>query len=334
MKLIRTFLLSLVVLLGATKLYPADMISELVMQDGSGYSFNHVFENDGALCFALKDGAPVGRWSCALKLEDGVYAEVPSSTVGGECFYNPTETSWGAWKNAMREYDEQRNQELFMLRVSFRTDEGIEDSRELKLALLPTNPEFEVVDFVYTYNWDEDYIELGAEFSFSVNTIGAKYLELYQTLGNEFEPGWFGIRATLNISDPIHIMDYDWGTFIKVSAGNEFGWVYSDIICTTDYITDAAVLQRIEELRTQASIDQVSTDLSSSDVKIQWHDNHLVFSDRVSKAALYSIDGRLCCQWADTQDIDVLEFSSGMYIVVYSPEKDSSKIYQYKFSKK
>lgn len=44
-----------------------NMISDVIMQNGKGYGFDHIFDGSGALEFSLNNPDLKGKWKCCLK---------------------------------------------------------------------------------------------------------------------------------------------------------------------------------------------------------------------------------------------------------------------------
>lgn len=108
------------------------------------------------------------------------------------------------------------------------------------------------VKFIYDFNWQDDMIYPDGIFSFDVSCEGATLFlfDCTQSFLFSKENLFFSWCKYYEADNHVHISyDADWGEYIMISAySKDFRWVHSDTICTTDYITDEAILYRINEL--------------------------------------------------------------------------------------
>ena len=118
--------------------------------------------------------------------------------------------------------------------------------------------------------------------------------------------------------------DADWGEYLTVAASNQFGYSHSDIICTTDYITDPDVRKRIEELKQQAGI--TGTNLMPSTIETTWDNNILTFNRPAYHVAVYNMTGSPVMPPTTTQSIDLSHLPGGTYIISYASHRNPNSM--------
>lgn len=292
-----------------------NLMSSLIEQNGNYYGFDHVFTEPSPLKISLSDDAKEGEWIISKLVDTEAHENVVFS-IGehGECVIDPSNITWG---NAFRIFDPSLSRDLFELQVRFISNEGLEEINYIRLALLPARPIISDVTFSYIYNWENDCIYPNGDFSFIVHSNSATQFYFYYSDSFLFdfnEHVIFRFSERLDTSDMAEIRyPADWGEYINVTAGNKFGYVKSDVICTTSYITDEDVLNRIAELKEQADVVLPIED--NSDLSVGWDNTLLTFDREMTKVLVYNICGSLAAQERHATELDLSHLSNGVYIV-------------------
>lgn len=310
--------------------YGEKIISSQVGQNCEMYDINTHFTSPSELTIYLSNEFTRGKWSVEFLTKDDTYQSISCwRAYTGTCTISPAE--YVGWNYAKRIYDETLNQDLFQFRVSFTTTDGIKDEIYLLWGLLPTRPIISNVLFTYIYDWEYDDIYPNGNLSLDVYSKYAQKFEFNTSASGLFErPDWFGYVIYYNADELLKVKDYkaDWGEYIDIAAGNHFGYVHSDVICTTSYITDEEILKRIEELREQAGVEDVSIDVAAPSYR--WNNSILTFSVPIENISVYNLKGILQCSIKDSDMLDLSHLPKGLYIITYQYK---SQIFRTKISK-
>ncbi len=310
-----------ITLVGAFQSYSqnSELISTEFTQNGEVKSFDHIVINHLPLKFSLIDETIQGEWRIEIKNNEGksIYADLES--VGrGYCVFNPSTTNIN-WNNIPRKYDRSLNRDLYEIGVVFCSEYGFVDVKYLKLGLLPSRPQISDVIFnIDAYDWEYDMIYPYGNLSFTIKSDGAQNFYYHTSHSFLFPTNDFFVAFTYRVEgqDEANVSyDADWGEYICVSAGNEFGYVNGDTIFTTDYIKDEAILARIEELKNQAGIHVPNMDGVMQPPT--WNNNTLFFNEEVKRVCVYNMMGVLITQGQGLSSMDLSQVSSGVYCVVY-----------------
>lgn len=299
----------------APTVFGQNLISTQIEQDGKKYGVNHVFTGNQPMIFHSDTGVK-GDWKIDILCKDGKYETLYSCNESQAFTFNIDGIKWN-WDMAERIYDTTCNRDLFSMKLTFISDEGENESINLSASLLPERPKISNVEFRYTYNWEYDSIWPDGYFSFICTAKGATKFTMHFTKSFLFEPKnlFFCFTEFFEETDTCKIAyDADWGEFICVSAGNQFGWVSSDTILTTDYITDEDILKRIEELKEKAEIKTVNDDKG---IETSWNNGILSFNKEVESVKVIDISGRMVKQKLHVRTIDLTNLPQGLYIISY-----------------
>lgn len=295
-----------------------NMISDVIMQNGKEYGFNHIFDGSGALEFSLNNSNLNGKWKCSIKTSNEEFLDIPIEVSSNICCFDPSKVNFKTWnEEAFRKYDALKKQDYFILKISYLADYDITEEREFIMQLLPKRLTISNVIFDYEYNWEDDYIAPNGYIHLDVESEGASRFDLYFTHWHLFtdERLFFGYLKQFNTKNRIHIQhDTDWGEYISFCAFNNYGYVRSDTICTTNYIYDEKILARIEELKRQAAVNDIEQDSKSS---YAWDGDVLRFDSEVNNITVFTLDGRNICRLDYGQEIDLTHLLPGLYIVNY-----------------
>lgn len=305
----------------------AQIISPVVQQGGEEYDFFHVFTSPEELTFSLSDKSIAGEWSICMRTSNNGYEEVDAKVESGNCVFNPRNVKW---VDAHREYDPESQRSLYEIRVSFKTDGDIEDARIVKFGLLPKHPEISNISFTYVYDWDIDAIYPNGTFSFRVDAEGATSFWVYLTDWCLFSLGNNSFSTCIiseRCDDAMNVVyDAEWGEYIKVYATNEFGSIVSDIICTTDYITDSDILNRIEELKRLAGTEDHFVDAQNS---LEILENSIRAAANISCLAIYNMQGQIILEQSGGDTMDISNLSKGIYIIAYTDKTGHTNSLKY-----
>ncbi len=295
-----------------------NMISDVIMQNGKEYGFDHIFDGSGVLEFSLNNPDLNGKWKCCLKTGNLQYQEVPIEINGNRCSFDAHSMLSHTWEpDTYREFKESENRDLFILKISFGSDSGISEEREFSMGLIPCRPAIENMVFTCEYDWKYDSLYPNSLLSFDVISKDAKKFMMSWSNSNLFtDDNLFICYGREYISnDKVHIdYDADWGEYIYVSASNDFGYIHTDMISTTALITDEKNLARIEELKRQAAVNDIEQDGKSS---YAWDGDVLRFDSEVNNITVFTLDGRNICHFDYAQEIDLTHLLSGLYLVNY-----------------
>lgn len=312
----------------------SELIAREYVQNSVACDIDHVVTSPDPLKFHLAEGLNLsGEWMVGILQNRGSYNHfVPIDSRDSIFVVNFSELDYlSAWRDAKHIYDEENDRYLLEAKVSYKSSDGKEDCIILKLALLPQIPRYSNISFIYEYDWRLDTVLPDSCFSFDATTGGADYCLLLVSYPNLFEmpsSGYYSSWQTdYDVTGDITKISYDgeWGEFIQVSLGNSFGWVHGDILFTTDYIHDEEVLNRIEELRLRAGIDEGSIESASPDFYLAGRS--IKFSIPVQNICIYDLNGRLIHSMETVESVNLDSCSPGLYILTY---ENDSKLYKNK----
>lgn len=299
-----------------------NMISDVIMQNGKGYGFDHIFDGSGALEFSLNNPALNGKWKCYLKTDSFQYQEVPIEINGNRCSFDAHSMLSHTWEpDTYREFNESENRDLFILKISFGSDSGISEEREFSMGLIPCKAVIENMVFTCEYDWKYDSLYPNSLLSFDVISKDATKFMMSWSNSNLFtDDNLFICYCQEYISnDEVHIdYDADWGEYIYVSASNDFGYCHTDMFSTTALITDEKILARIEELKRQAAVNDIEQDGKSS---YAWDGDVLRFDSEVDNITVFTLDGRNICHFDYGQEIDLTHLSQGLYLMNFKESR-------------
>lgn len=286
----------------------------------------HVIYSADPLYFCIDNPDIDAKWKVEILKASGDYEEMPVYIWdSSECEVKFDDV---AWRDACRIFDESLFRFLFKIRVSVALGGHDFDYMELYLAFLPTIPLIRDVNFVYDYDFELDEICLDTSlFSFHVDCDDDDSLYMGVSYANLFEePHFISWIVKANEEHP-HYFEYDadWGEYVVVIANNEFGSVYSQKICTTDYIYDKEVLDRLSYLKELADINVLEDDLTS------FENNVLSFSCPAELVQVIDTYGHVMMICKNQHEVDLSGLNQGVYIVTIS---NNSNIKQLKLKVK
>ncbi len=177
------------------------------------------------------------------------------------------------------------------------------------------------VKFNYIFDWQDDMIYPNGIFSFNVYSEGATLFEFNCTRSFLFSKQnlFFSWCKDYEVNNQAHISyDADWGEYIMVAAySKDFGWVHSDTICTTDYITDEAIINRINELKEQSHIEC----LLPEDLEVNLTDGNIIFNSDILSATLFDCGGIKQAEIRDSKFLNIASLQKGIYYIIIETKK-------------
>ncbi len=336
--LFKKILLLGIIFMSAGDLYGGNLISRQIEQNGSFYDAETYFTSLSDLTIRLTDNNIYGDWNVAILNEKDEYVDIPFIiTDYRQCVITPFDETIKkiSRREAKKIYNESLNRDFFQLKVTYTASDKNKDEIYLKWGLVPSRPIISNVIFIANYcdwDWEYDMIYPYGDFSFDIYSENANYFNMYVSEGCLFElPDFFEhlVGHLYNVPESTKMgYDADWGEFVFVSAINSFGAVHSDTICTTSYITDEMILKRIEELKNEAGIGDVSVDIAPP--TYQWNNSTLTFNTQIDQIHIYDLSGQLCHKTDNCDTVDLSDLHNGFYIIVYQYK---SQIYKTKIFK-
>ncbi|MDE7421512.1 MAG: T9SS type A sorting domain-containing protein [Muribaculaceae bacterium] len=295
----------------------SEMVSRIAIQDGYKLSINDGVTSPAPISFFLEDPTTKGEWEIEILNNKENFMKIDClEAYPGYCIIEPKNFNWN---EAFRDYDPESNRDFFIFRLSFNDKNGNLDEMYFKWGLLPSKPLLSDIVFTYEYNWEDDMIYPNGDFSFEVESKDADRYWLYFTYSFLFGPPyWFTAIREFEAEDNKKIgYDADWGEFVKVAAINNFGYVHSDTICTTDYITDTLILDRIQTL---GNINNINTIQNKPSFK--W-DNEKISLNRQMDINVFDLAGNLIRKENDTNTLYLSDIAKGIYLVVCKDNKNT-----------
>ncbi len=296
-----------------------NLISPTVSSNGVEYDIEDTFSDPIELRFSLIDRKMSGEWKMWAKLKNNSY-ELLYSTANkdGNFSFIPDDVSWPEAYCRKHIYDMNLDRFISPLKIEFIADNGVTDSFEIRIALIPQRPRISEVAFKYEYNWAWDDIYPNGWFSLKIESKGAAGYNMNYSRSHLHSPDdahmLFEYEQSFDYTPTETIgYDADWGEYICFDAINKYGAVRSDTICTTSYITDKKILDRIEELKKQSKIKY--SILSDSDYS--YHGNILSFNKPMKDISVYTSNGILTKHSSEINEINLEELTSGIYIIKY-----------------
>ncbi len=193
------------------------------------------------------------------------------------------------------------------------------DRYPITLNLLPASPCISDIELLYEgYDWEHDYL-INPKFRFLVTSKRMEKCLVGHTdpmlLPGDFFFFLYIIIYSEKEGDSISIEENEviqWNEYLKIVAQNDFGSaVFGDTLCTTNYIKDEAILQRIKQMETSIS------DVKSDDDMICWDGHFLTFdqASQIRRIIIYDGDGKTNKTYTSQSSIDLSAMPSKMYLV-------------------
>lgn len=322
----------------------AGIISDNVkLIDGRIVDFNHIYTVDDSPTFRTVDEESA-NWELSIETPEGwktILTELQSGSITIDDFFSifPQEK--------MRVYEE-GDYGYFKLKINADSDSE-SDSRILYYNCIPSRPIISNVEIHGNYNWEYDDYDLGSYMTFRLYSERAEILHVLLesknchltkpsnyfidivNIGYIKDPivGTGGITIvphsnSSNWYDVTVKSQIQWGQMFSLMTLNEYGESLSiDDMFTTDYITDPAVLARIDEMYRQAGVDSPNT----SAPQMVIGNGNISFNDSenlIQEVSIFSISGMLLYQQSGNRDISTSDFPAGAYIINYITKQGDS----------
>jgi len=302
-------------------------ISSDVLQDGQIFDYSHTF-SDKVIEFSLIDKNISGEWHIEMKTTDGHYLSLPfDASDKGCCVFDPAAVDW---KRAIKKYDAQLNRYIFELTLYFKAYYTYPDSKIVRFALMPSRPIIDNISYSYEYDWEHNYICPNSDLSFTVISEDSDGFCILSTPTHQFSMGSFIIREPIDGYGRVEVSyDADWGEYICIEAYNKYGSILGDTICSTDYINDERILQRIDELKAQSFISTIQQDSIEHDINISICDNTIKFDHIVLDTCIYDLLGNCHMSLNNIDLIDISGLSKGCYILLYKCADSTTNIFKF-----
>lgn len=336
---LKTFSIAVVMAACMGAIHAQNLISEDIEQNGTVYGFGHVLTEAAPLIFSLRDNDTEGEWNVGILNPDGGYVDTEFETENsGKCIFNLA-TVARQFRSSARLYDDLDERCFFQIKVSSRTNDGVDYQRFVRLRLVPTKPVLYDINFNCVYENDYDFIHgYTAEenmFSFTAESAKATSMLIYflsdyfwPCFGGEDQEKLLAYHCTeyyegKNGKFRINEELFNWGQYIFAYARNELGLSPKcDPILTTWYITDPDILARIEELRQLSALDHPDADMNTPHVV--WQHNAVRSDTELRTLSVYDMLGSLCGQYHKVSSVDLSHLRRGVYVVTYEISDNQS----------
>ncbi|MBQ5982352.1 MAG: hypothetical protein IJL54_09325 [Prevotella sp.] len=289
--------------------------------------------------FVLPNGE-VAKWRFSLYTYFGGNEHVESS-VATSSYSQTFEFDYNNvyWKDGLQI---QENDCIYYIgKVEYNTMNGVSNSFDVKFDLLPSKPHVLDVNYTYNYEWEcmLQVPNLDGSLILNVKSDKAEYYYIsYSTDSFLFTaPDWFGVvygpsELYNNFTNPakLRLNKVNWGEYFFVKAGNQYGWVSGDTLCTTDYIKDVYVLEQIEMVRQKVL--NINNQLSPYDIVIEQNNSSISVvgdMDEILSYDVYTLMGNRVYHGLVHSSISTHTWRKGLYIVSINNKHGKKVIIKY-----
>ena len=296
------------------------------LKDGNVVDNSHAFLDGETPTFSLQNGTSENvKWKfCLIGKKEAREPVAESST--GESSFSFTITPDLFPRNVDRKRIEFPNDSsvYYCAAVELYKDGTLIDEMPLLLNVLPSRPKVTAGALVGTFDYElVGYNPLAhLSLSFKSDRTGHCTLYFFTVIwdGEKYVPDWasYGVYMdNLKKNNDTFQIEYDYldcDEFFTICAGNKYGSVNGDTICTNDYITDPEILDFLEKLHHGVGID----DISSDECEIVIHHNLISVEGCNSNDIVMEIDssdGKLVCKNIAEKKIDINCLPNAAYIV-------------------
>lgn len=303
----------------------SDMISKIAHQGETEVNLERGITTNTPVVIFLNNSNLLGTWDLEILTTNEKFTPIDCiDEFPGYCIIKPKDYNWD---DALRDYDSESHRDYFIFRLSFTDKSGNSDEICFKWGLLPSKPQLSDVVYTYEYNWDDDMIYPNGDFSLKVSSTDADKYWLHWTYSFLFGPPYYFTSCCIFEAKDNEIIGYDadWGEFVNVTAQNQFGYVHSDTICTTDYITDPDILNRINEIAGVTGLEE-----DAEDPLLSKENDILTFKEPLD-VNVYDISGKQVLYSTNAGTISLAYLNPGIYVITY---KLSNKSFPLKYYKK
>lgn len=325
--LVKYFFVLCLMMLGMISVEAQNLIEEKIVQGEETHGVKELIVSPVPLKFSLSNPNAQGSWSVAILRMNDLYEDISEFEVHEDwCMIDPRNV---VWRGAMRFFCEDLNRDCYKIRVRFDAKDGTSEEVIVNWCLLPSRPVISNVKFTYVFDWEFNDIYPNGDFSFDVESSFAdRYILRYSESFLFSNPSYMQYAEEFSVNERIGY-DADWGEFVCVESINSFGGSSSEVICTTSYIYDEKVLERIDEIKASADIKNVI--FEDDGTFFVWKNNNLVFSDLMDGVCVYDMGGRMVSSGCKMKELDISSYMIGTYLVICTAGK---KNYRTKILKK
>lgn len=326
MRIIIYLLLSVV----AQTLTAQKISSSVMLSNGETVDISHIFLDGENPTFYIEQSDLKADWTFSLYTSSDMAESVvvSQSNESSSQFSIDIESIFLEDNVITRVHDFYNNEDsshYFKGNIQIQTDHDLIDRIEIIFNLLPSNPIISNVEYEYIYDWNDDMIFPNGDLYVTIEAYRADYFMTLSTtdpfcfnfpiLGFGCTESFYKIEKEDNFAT-YHSDFADWGDFYSFWAVNKYGFTVSDTILTTDYITDPAILARIEEIKnSQAGTDYISV----NNINISVKNNILSVSgdkDSVLDISIYDMLGRAVRRQESGEDMDISSLKKGCYVII------------------
>lgn len=236
--------------------------SEVHASDNSISDIGDPINGENSYTYSTTNNEITGMWSIRILEDHGYSSPIQLTAVPSNQITIEPQSSFGeyAWRNALRFASDDRTHNYFKAQLEFNSNQYGVAITNLVLDLLPTTPVISSQQLTYSYDWEWDTFD-SSTLTLTIETghIARMIAWLSKPGDPFFEPpiqesftaiyGFDNLDKTAE-NHTITLTVVDWGQWIKIQSINEFGYsLPSNMICTTDLITDSDILARIEYIK-------------------------------------------------------------------------------------
>lgn len=259
-------------------------------------------------------------------------------------------------KSRWKHYYQENDIDVLYKGILYVTDttSGVVEEIPLNFNLLPSVPQ--IIDCYWhnidchphpddgfpTLITDSSYFEVSFIAKNEISHISLYYMALnfniqgkenpdirWQTLYYLYPSDFSHINDTISFAFPDR--EVDWGEYMQFSVSNQYGGsIWSDIICTTNYINDPLILNDINEFirwweEIGSSIEDITNDNLTSpqpiNIVVDGDNLNLSISNgAINSSAIYDISGQLRLITNNSDLIDISILPQGVYFITCKTE--------------
>lgn len=296
------------------------------LKDGNVVDNSHAFLDGETPTFSLQNGTSANvQWVLCLVGNKGEKLPAAESSTGESSFSFTITPDLFPRKSDLKHMEFPNDSNVYICAsIELYKDGTLIDEMPLLLNVLPSRPKVTGGSLVGTFDYEAwGYYPLAhLTLSFISDRMNNCTL-VYFTVGwdgEKYVPDWAIARVRLEAQKKneynyqLEYDGFDCDNFFSIIAGNKYGSVNGDTICTNDYITDPEILDFLEKLHHGVGID----DISSDECEIVIHNNLISVEGCNSNdivTEIYSLDGKLVCKNIAEKKIDINCLPNAAYIV-------------------
>ncbi|MCR4592345.1 MAG: T9SS type A sorting domain-containing protein [Bacteroidaceae bacterium] len=291
------------------------------LKDGNVVDNSHAFLDGETPTFSLQNGTSANvQWVLCLVGNKGEKLPAAESSTSESSFSFTITPDLFPRKSFLKHMEFPNDSNVYICAsIELYKDGTLIDEMPLLLNVLPSRPKVTEGSLVGAFDYEAwGYYPLShLTLSFTSNRM-ENCIFVYFTVGWDgvkYVPDWAVVRERMNVqrkSNNNYQLEYDGldcDNFFSIIAGNKYGSVNGDTICTNDYITDSDVLDFL--------VDAID-DISGDECEIVIHNNLISVEGCNSNdivMEIYSSDGKLVRKNIAEKKIDINCLPNAAYIV-------------------